>query len=213
MNSFYGVTGRSGSPFYILELAGDVTSAGQENIKHVAEYVRKKSFGIKYGDTDSLYLTCPDSCYEKYDLAYNDGKGEISKLEYWTEMVKTIMGVMEKLRNDVNTFLRLKTRSDYLKMAYEKVLFPVAFTRKKKYFGIDHEETPNFELREPFIRGIDTVKQGKSQVFKTIGDRIMQRAMDINNVQLLHEIVEDVLRNAIINHEQWNFEQFIETDA
>ncbi|CAB5183161.1 unnamed protein product [Rhizophagus irregularis] len=37
--------------------------------------------------------------------------------------------------------------------------------------------------------------------------------MDINNVQSLHEIVEDVLRDAIINHEQWNFEQFIETDA
>ncbi|PKY33087.1 DNA/RNA polymerase [Rhizophagus irregularis] len=213
MNSFYGVTGRSGSPFYILELAGGVTSAGQEIIKRVAEYVRKKGFRIKYGDTDSLYLICPDSCYEKYDLAYNDGKGEIFKLEYWTEMVKTTMGVMEKLRNDVNTFLRLKTRSDYLKMAYEEVLFPVAFTGKKKYFGIDHEETPNFEPREPFIRGIDTVKQGKSQVFKTIGDRIMRRAMDINNVQSLHEIVEDVLRDAIINHEQWNFEQFIETDA
>ncbi|CAI2202030.1 7899_t:CDS:1, partial [Funneliformis geosporum] len=159
MNSFYGVTGRSGFPFYILELAGGVTSAGQENIKRVAEYVKKKGFGIKYGDTDSLYLTCPDSCYEKYDLAYNDGKGEISKLEYWTEMVKTTMGVMEKLRNDVKTFLRLKTRSDYLKMAYEEVLFPVAFTRKKKYFGIDYEETPNFEPRELFIRGIDTVKQ------------------------------------------------------
>ena len=213
MNSFYGVTGQSDSPFYILELAGGVTSAGQEIIKRVAEYVRKKGFRIKYGDTDSLYLTGSDSCYEKYDLAYNDGKGEISKLEYWTEMVKTTMGVMEKLRNDVNTFLRLKTRSDYLKMAYKKVLFPVAFTGKKKYFGIDHEETPNFEPREPFIRGIDTVKQGKSQVFKTIGDRIMRRAMDINNVQSLHEIVEDVLRDAIINHEQWNFKQFIETDA
>ncbi|GES87702.1 DNA polymerase family B-domain-containing protein [Rhizophagus clarus] len=213
INSFYDVTGQSDSPFYILELAGGVISAGQEIIKRVAEYVRKKGFRIKYGDTDSLYLTGPDSCYEKYDLAYNDGKREISKLEYWTEMVKTTMGVMEKLCNDVNTFLRLKTKSDYLKMAYEEVLFPVAFTGKKKYFGIDHEETLNFEPREPFIRGIDTVKQGKSQVFKTIGDRIMRRAMDINNVQSLHEIVEDVLRDAIINHEQWNFEQFIETDA
>ncbi|PKK55951.1 hypothetical protein RhiirC2_801093 [Rhizophagus irregularis] len=67
-------------------------------------------------------------------------------------------------------------------MAYEEALFPVAFTGKKKYFGIDHEKTPNFEPREPFIRGIDTVKQ-------------------------------DVLRNAIVNHEQWDFEQFIETDA
>ncbi|RIB03758.1 hypothetical protein C2G38_2049015 [Gigaspora rosea] len=82
MNSFYGETGNSNSPFYKLELAGGVTSAGQENIKRVAEYVKKKGFGIKYGNTDSLYLTCPDFCYEKCDLAYNDGKGATSKLKY-----------------------------------------------------------------------------------------------------------------------------------
>ncbi|CAB4483753.1 unnamed protein product [Rhizophagus irregularis] len=129
MNSFYGVTGQSDSPFYTLALAGGVTSAGRENIKLVAEFVKKKGFGIKYGDTDSLYLTCPDSCYEKCDLAYNGGKGTILKLEYWTEMVTITKGVMEKLRNKVNSFLRLKTRSGYLEMAYEEVLFPVILLR------------------------------------------------------------------------------------
>ena len=143
--------------------------------------MKKKDFGIKYDNTDFLYLICPDSCYEKCDLAYNDGKGTISKLEYWTEMVKITMVIIEKLCNEINTFLRLKTRSDYLKMAYEEVLFPVVFTGKKKYFGIFHEDILNFKLKELFIRGIDTVKQGKSQVFRTIGDRIMSRAMDINN--------------------------------
>ena len=82
MNSFYGVTGQSDSPFYKLELARGVTLAGQESIKLVAEFVKKKGFGIKYGDTDSLYLTCPDSYYEKCDLTYDAGKGVISKLEY-----------------------------------------------------------------------------------------------------------------------------------
>ena len=181
MNSFYGVTGQSDSPFYKLELAGGVTSAGRENIKLVAEFVKKKGFGIKYGDTDSLYLTCPDSYYVKCDLTYDAGKGVILKLEYWTEMVKITMGVMEKLRNEVNNFLRLKTRSDYLKMAYEEVLFLVVFTGKKKYFGIPHEDIPNFKSEKLFIREINTVKQGKSQVFKTIGDQIMWEAIDINN--------------------------------
>src|SRR6266498_4100591 len=37
--------------------------------------------------------------------------------------------------------------------------------------------------------------------------------MDINNDRSLHEIVEDILRNAITNPKQWDFEQFIETDA
>src|SRR6266542_1221121 len=102
MNSFYGEMGNSDSPFKFIELAGGVTSAGRENIKLIAEFVEKKGFGIKYGNTDSLYLTCPDSCYEKCDLTYDAGKGIISKLEYWTEMVKITMVVMEKLRNKVN---------------------------------------------------------------------------------------------------------------
>src|SRR3954453_4375294 len=112
-------------------------------------------------------------------------------------MVNITIGVIEKLYNEVNSFLRLKIRSDYLKMAYEEVLFPVVFTGKKKYFGILHKDTLNFKSEEPFIRGIDTVKQGKSQVFRTIGDRIMGRVMDINNDRSLHDIVEDIFRDAL----------------
>ncbi|RHZ45605.1 hypothetical protein Glove_668g26 [Diversispora epigaea] len=214
MNSFFGETGNSLSPFFFLQLAGGVTSAGQYNIKLVAEYVtKKKGFGIKYGDTDSLYLTCPTKCYKECDIAYNNGKGTITKLEYWTEMVKITMDIMKKLRDDVNKYFRLKSRSTYLKMAYEEVLFPVCFTGKKKYFRIPHEEEVNFKPDKDklFIKGIDTVKQGKSQLFRTIGDRIMWGAMDINNNRTLHEIVEDVLKEAITNPRQWDFDQFIET--
>ncbi|PKK43650.1 DNA/RNA polymerase, partial [Rhizophagus irregularis] len=56
MNTFYGEAGNSGSPFFLRELAGGVTSAGQKNIKLIADFVKNKGFGIKYGDTDSLYL-------------------------------------------------------------------------------------------------------------------------------------------------------------
>jgi len=59
MNTFYGEVGNSLSPFFQRHLAGAVTSAGQFNIKLVAEYVLKKGYEIQYGDTDSLYLTCP----------------------------------------------------------------------------------------------------------------------------------------------------------
>src|SRR6185369_13858669 len=107
--------------------------------------------------------------------------------------------------------LRLKSRSVYLKMAYEEVLFPVCFTGKKKCFGIAHKEAVSFKPDELFIKGIDTVKQGKSQLFRTIGDRIMRGAMDINNVCSLHQIVEEVLKEAVSNPKQWDFEQFIET--
>ncbi|RIA85296.1 hypothetical protein C1645_741676 [Glomus cerebriforme] len=187
MNSFYGEMSNSDFPFKFIELTKGITSAGRENIKLVAEFVKKKGFGIKYGDTNSLYLTCPDSCYKKCDLAYNDGKGTISKLEYWTEMIKITMVIMKKLYNELNTFLRLKIRSDYLKMAYEEVLFPVVFTGKKKYFSTPHEDM-------------------------IIGERIINEVRNVNNERSLHKIVEDVFRDAITNPKQWDFEQFIETN-
>ncbi|RHZ89351.1 hypothetical protein Glove_16g10 [Diversispora epigaea] len=211
MNTFYGEAGNSKSPFFLRVLAGGVTTAGQYIIKLVVEYVTKKGFGIKYGDTDSLYLIFPNKYYKECDLAYNNGKGVISKLEYWIKMVEITMEVMKKLRDDVNTFLKLRTGSNHLKMAYEEVLFPVCFTSKKKYFGIEHKDKPNFGSTENlFIKGIDTVKQGKFQLFRTIGDRIMKGAMNINNTRSLHEIVENVLKETITNSNQWNFDQFIE---
>src|SRR6185437_3165908 len=158
-------------------------------------------------DTDSLYLTSPDKYYKECDLAYDNGKGVISKLEYWTKMVEITMGVMKKLRNEVNTFLKLRTGSSYLKMAYEEVLFPVCFTGKKKYFGVPHEKVVNFKPDNLFKKGIDSVKQGQSHLFKFIGEKIMREAMDINNTRTIHEIVEDTLREA--RNKEWDFNEFI----
>ena len=205
MNTFYGEAGNSISPFFLRELAGGITSAGQYNIGLVAKFVSGKGFGIKYGNTDSLYLTCPDKYYEICNRAFNEGK--LSKEEYWTEMVNITMGVMKKLRDQVNAYLRIENGTSYLKMAYEEVLFPVCFTGKKKYFGVPHEGVVNFRPDELFRKGIDTVKQGQSQLFKYIGEKIMWEAMDINNTRSIHKIVEDILREA--KHKQWDFDDFI----
>src|SRR3989442_1710401 len=95
-------------------------------------------------------------------------------------MVKITMDVMKKLRDQINAYLRIKSGTSYLKMAYEEVLFPVCFAGKKKYFGIGHEDVVNFKPKILFMKGIDTVKQGKSQLLKFIGEKIMREAMDIN---------------------------------
>ncbi|CAI2187613.1 17687_t:CDS:2, partial [Funneliformis geosporum] len=78
-----------------------------------------------------------------------------------------------------------------LKMTYEKVLFPVCFTGKKKYFSIPHEEVINFRSDGFFMRGIDTVKQVNSKLFRFIGEKFMWEAISIINTRSIHEIVED----------------------
>ncbi|PKK58672.1 DNA/RNA polymerase [Rhizophagus irregularis] len=190
MNTFYGEAENSISPFFLCELAGGITSASQYNIGLVAKFVSEKGFRIKYGDTDSLYLTCPDKYYEICDRAFNEKK--LFNEEYWTEIVNITM---------------IENGTSYLKMAYEEVLFPVCFTGKKKYFGVPHEEVVNFRLDEFFRKGIDTVKQGQSQLFKYIGEKIMWEAMDINNTRSIHKIVEVTLKEA--KYKQWDFDDFI----
>ncbi|CAI2165475.1 2115_t:CDS:2 [Funneliformis geosporum] len=81
-------------------------------------------------------------------------------------------------------------------MAYEEVLFPVCFAGKKKYFGISHEDVVNFRPNDLFMRGIDTVKQGNSELLRFIREKIMWEAMGINNTRSIHKIVEDTLRDA-----------------
>src|SRR5205823_2080378 len=71
MNTFYGEAGNSKSPIFLRELAGGTTSAGKYNLNLVAEFVTKKGFGIKYGDTDSLYLTCPENYFGKCDETFS----------------------------------------------------------------------------------------------------------------------------------------------
>ncbi|RHZ69496.1 hypothetical protein Glove_283g179 [Diversispora epigaea] len=80
MNTFYGEAGNNISPLYLLELAGGVTSAGQRNIKFVKKFIESKGFKVKYGDTDSLYLTCPGECFQECDQKYK--LDQLSRKEY-----------------------------------------------------------------------------------------------------------------------------------
>ena len=83
------------------------------------------------------------------------------------------MDVMDEFSNKVNSHLKIKNGTTYLKMVYKEVLFPVCFTSKKKYFGIRHEKIVNFKPKELFKKGIDTVKQDQSQLFKFVREKIM----------------------------------------
>src|ERR1051325_396420 len=125
-------------------------------------------------------------------------------------MVEISIVEMEKLRDEVNVFLKEDNGSSYLKMAYEEVIFPVVFTEKKKYYGIPHESKPNFN-KELFIQGIETVKRGQSGIFRKIGKRIMEESTRVNNTRTLHQVVEDVLKETVRDISQTDLNEIIKT--
>ena len=74
MNTFYGEAGNSKSLIFLCELTRGTTSAGKYNLNLVIEFVTKKGFGIKYSNTDSLYLIYSDKYYEKCNKAFSRKK-------------------------------------------------------------------------------------------------------------------------------------------
>ncbi|POG72665.1 hypothetical protein GLOIN_2v1477577 [Rhizophagus irregularis DAOM 181602=DAOM 197198] len=164
--------------------------AFKRNIKLVADFVKRKGFEIKYGDTNSLYLVCPEERFQRCDEAYDSGNG-ISKEEYWSRMVEISMVEMEKLRDEVNDFLK-----DPLILKWHM---------RKSYF-----RKPNFN-KKLFIRGVEVVKRGQSKHFREVGKKVMGESMRLDNTRTLRRIVEDVLKETINDISQIDLNGVIKT--
>lgn len=209
MNTFYGETGNQLSPFFLLELAGGITSLGQYNIKLVAKYVQDKGYFIKYGDTDSLYLTCPTQYFEEIDKKYINYIYEIE--EYFTNMIKISLKVMLDIEKELNNYLENDNGTKFLKLEGECCIYPCVFLGKKKYFGIQHITEVNFNPKKIYIKGVDIIKQGKSGIEKEIGNLIIKQSVNIKNEKKLINIVKDIISDAIDN--TWDFEYFIQSSS
>lgn len=220
MNTFYGETGNSQSPFFLIHVAGGITTNGQRNIKAVKGFVENNGYRVLYGDTDSLYLCCPERYFVEVDKLYEEGK--IDRATYWTRMVEITMETLDKFKNEVNEFLYRDNGTRFLKMAYEEVLWPFMMVGKKKYVGIQHQNIPNFAACMPeisledfmkskslFIRGLELKKRGSSEFLKRICYEIIKEAFCITSVKTLKEIVEDKLKE--IPTRNWNPELFVKT--
>jgi DNA polymerase elongation subunit (family B) len=220
MNTFYGETGNSLSPFFAVEIAGGITTNGQESIKLVKKFVESKGYRVLYGDTDSLYICCPEHIFEDLDDAFLNGK--ISKAEYWKRMIELTMEDLDKFKNEVNNMLYEDNGTRFLKMAYEEVLWPFAMVGKKKYIGVQHMGIVNLAICMPectlsefmksktlFIRGLEIKKRGGSEFMKINCYKVWKDAFCITETRTLREIVECNLQD-IMNHE-WKPEMFART--
>ena len=158
-------------------------------------------------NTDSLYISCPESYYLDLDKEYYTN--QINKEEYNTKLVLKTFKAIEDIKVRVNEYLYQNNGTRYLKMSYEEVLYPLAFLSKKKYFGIPHEKLPNFKPKDLFIRGLEVKKRGVSELLKIICMDLMWKSMDLNNTKTLRELVNDKIKE--IFSKKWGLEDFIQT--
>lgn len=210
MNTFYGEAGNKLSPLFMLQVAGGVTSSGQDNIKLAYLFVEKEGCKVYYGDTDSLYLSVPEDKFTKLDIEYYTEK--ISKLEYWEQQVKITFAEIKKINAGINAALVADNGTEFLKMAYEEALYPMALMAKKKYIGLPHLSKPNFDPKVPlFIRGLELKKRGVSTFLKVICEGILKTAMSINNIMTIMELVQEKIREVYTTDWTERFNDFVMT--
>jgi DNA polymerase elongation subunit (family B) len=222
MNTFYGETGNSLSPFFLVQVAGGITSSGQTNLKMVKDFVEEEEYRVNYGDTDSLYVCCPERYFVDLDEDYVNGR--ITKLQYWTSMIEITMQTIDKFKDDVNNMLQRDNGTPFLKMAYEEVLWPYAMVGKKKYIGVQHMGIVNLAICMPgvdlktfakskslFIRGLEVRKRGASEFLKQLVFEAMRDSFCIEQTMTLREICESKLSE--VTNRQWDSSLFIKTSA
>ncbi len=220
MNTFYGEAGNSQSPFFLPHVAGGTTTYGQKNIKLVKAHTEKSGFDVKYGDTDSLYISPPAHYFADVEKQYENGV--INKQQYWTRMIEISMEVLDKYKDEVGDLLFNDNGTRFLKMAYEEILFPYAFVGKKKYIGIQHQGIVNLHATMPtcsldefmksktlFIRGLEVKKRGSSQFLKISCFEVIKESFCIANNSSLKEIVENKMKE--IPKKKWSPELFLKS--
>ena len=209
MNTFYGETGNKNSPFFVMAIAGGITSAGQRNLKMIGSHVVARGCKLYYGDTDSLYISSPPCVFADLDRDYFGGATR--KVEYCTALVARTFLEIEKMRTEVNAKLAADNGTAFLKMAYEEVLYPCWFLMKKMYAGVAHEKHVNFypETDDLFTKGLALKRRGTSDVLKTVCREILSVVLSIDTTATVMEIVEAKITD--IYTRAWVIDDFVKT--
>lgn len=196
-NSIYGKSGENGGYIFRLEVGAAIPYCGQHfATKPMIELVTEMGMDVCYGDTDSIYVKCPEHIYETFKENYararlekfgtledptdRDLNADETKLRIdllWSPMVDKTRKYIEYVTEVIADTLTSMNGTRYLLMAYEEVAYPTYLGGKKKYGLVPHIKDINFYPRKLMIRGFDFKKRGQCPVSRRIGEQVLMEML------------------------------------
>jgi DNA polymerase II len=178
MNSFYGVLGSGGCPFYDTRLASSITMRGHDIMQTTAAWIEEAGYKVIYGDTDSTFVWL--------DGEFNDQQAaQIGK----------------QLEATINQQWTAKINTDYQLDNYLEIEFETHFSRflmptirgselgsKKRYAGL--KVTNNGE--ELVFKGLETVRSDWTPMAKDFQHKLYELVFAGQDIEAyLAQIIAD----------------------
>ncbi|MFQ3237245.1 MAG: DNA polymerase-2, partial [Paraglaciecola sp.] len=169
MNSFYGVLGSGGCPFYDTRLASSITLRGHDIMQTTAKWIEDAGYQVIYGDTDSTFVWLGD----EMSPAQADGIGRT-------------------LQREINSRWNSKVEQEYQLTNYLEIEYETHFSRflmptirgsqlgsKKRYAGLRVTE----QGHELVFKGLETVRSDWTVLAKTFQLELYRRVFANEDVQ------------------------------
>lgn len=176
MNSFYGVLGSGGCPFYDPRLASSITMRGHEIMQTTARWIEEQGYDVIYGDTDSTFVHVPQA--NTNEQARNIGK---------------------TLEAHINARWQAKLEQDFNLPCFLEIEFETHFSRffmptirgselgsKKRYAGLI---TTTDEPKLVF-KGLETVRSDWTQLAKQFQETLYWKVFQDQPVD---QYIRDIL--------------------
>ncbi|TRY31718.1 DNA polymerase II [Aliiglaciecola sp. M165] len=180
MNSFYGVLGSGGCPFYDTRLASSITLRGHDIMQTTAMWIQQHGYKVIYGDTDSTFV--------------------------WLENVENAAQareIGEKLESEINSKWRQKLASELSLECFLEIEFETHFETflmptirgselgsKKRYAGVKALANGQTEL---VFKGLETVRSDWTKLAKSFQPKLYKMVFEGADVnQFLRDTVAEI---------------------
>lgn len=165
MNSFYGVLGSGGCPFYDTRLASSITLRGHQIMQQTAAWIEDAGYQVIYGDTDSTFVWL--------EASYSHQQA---------------MEIGEQLANSINQQWQQKLADDWQLECHLEIQFESYFSQfimptirgseqgsKKRYVGERYYEQQGSVTTELVFKGLESVRSDWTPLAKTFQRELVKR--------------------------------------
>ncbi len=144
MNSFYGVLGSGGCPFFDTRLASSITLRGHEIMQQTAHWIQDQGLDVIYGDTDSTFVLLNESLSAREANAMGKSLAETINRKWQIKLTEDYQ---------IECFLEIEFESHFSKFLMPTIRGAEQGS-KKRYAGL----LKNGEQEKLIFKGLENVR-------------------------------------------------------